>query len=174
MSTLSRSLNSVPSSLAQLAADHEMEQLLLRAICGHRQFLCGRAQARRGQRLRELAVCGHARDRPAPHAGRGRPRPARRAPDRAGCRSGRPSSAVITPPASCTKRSAAARSQSWLLPPANAARASPCATRASRNASECTFGCGSDARSRACDDPVQHSAWARRCVAPSRPRRRSP
>ena len=40
------------------------------------------------------------------------------------------------PPASCTKRSAAARSQSWPLPPAIAASSSACATRASRSASE--------------------------------------
>src|SRR5262249_5101847 len=44
---------------------------------------------------------------------------------------------VSAPPASCTKRSAAARSQSWLLPPAKAASQAPCATRASRSASEC-------------------------------------
>ncbi len=42
----------------------------------------------------------------------------------------RPRSVVSAPPASCTKRSAAARSQSWLLPPTKAASSAPCATRA--------------------------------------------
>ena len=38
--------------------------------------------------------------------------------------------------------SAAARSQSWLPGEAKAASSSPCATRVSRNARECTLGCG--------------------------------
>ena len=53
-------------------------------------------------------------------AARARPQPARHAPDRADCRSSiRPSRSVSAPPASCTKRSAAARSQSWLFGAAN-------------------------------------------------------
>ena len=43
---------------------------------------------------------------------------------------------VSAPPASCTKRSAAARSQSWLLPPAKAMSQAPWATWARRSASE--------------------------------------
>ena len=47
-----------------------------------------------------------------------------------------PSISVSAPPASCTKRSAAARSQSWLLPLTMVMSTSPWATRASRSASE--------------------------------------
>src|SRR5580704_2532116 len=51
-----------------------------------------------------------------------------------------PAKDVNAPPASCTKRSAAARSQSWLLPPATAMSNAPCATRARRSASDRTRG----------------------------------
>ena len=72
------------------------------------------------------------------------------------------------PPASCTKRSAAARSQSWPLPPATAASSSPWATRASRSASEWMRGIGNNAGP-ACNDPVEHASWARRRGRPSSP-----
>ena len=72
---------------------------------------------------------------------RSRPRPARRgAPPRCCRRTVWPSSVVSAPPASCTIRSAAARSQSWLSFDANAISSLPAATRVSRSASECTFG----------------------------------
>ena len=69
----------------------------------------------------------------------------RRAPAAGNCRSAaRPSISVSAPPASCTKRSAAARSQSWLLPLTMVMSTSPCATRASRSASEPTRGSATD------------------------------
>ena len=54
---------------------------------------------------------------------------------------GSPERSLILPSASCTIKSAAARSQSWLLPPAKAASSTPSATRHSRSASEPIRGC---------------------------------
>ena len=129
--------------------------------------------ARAGDLRRFAGLCAHQIDqRRMPLATGGRP--GRRGPAPADCSStAAPSSAVSTPPASCTKRSAAARSQSWRVAAGDGGI--EFAVRDARQPQRQRM----DPRHRrparmALGEPARAGAWARRCGRRPGRRRRSP
>src|SRR4029078_8578144 len=103
------------SELGEFTAKDKMQQLRFRCgrVCRHGQFY-GSISGKIGQLYANSAF----RSRTSPIRARWRARPAATREPRGACEplyfSGLPVKSVSAPPASCTKRSAAARSQSWL------------------------------------------------------------
>src|SRR5581483_9781878 len=131
------------AEFGKLAAEHQMQQLFLGWVCGHDSISGNRRTGVSTQLYANSAF----RSRTRPIRAPSRIWPAATSAPCAACEpvylSGLPAKSVSAPPASCTKRSAAARSQSWLPREAKAASRAPCATRARRKAREWIFGCAS-------------------------------